>query len=173
MPSASRKPVDIVLTGTPGTGKTTVAENLKDRFDVVHLSDFLEEKDIGNEVDGEREVRIGQLMKELENMDFSGETLIEGHLAHHFPADICVVLRCRPDILEERLSKRKYPPRKVEANIEAEKIDIVLTEAFQKQEKIIEIDTTDKSVQETKEEILTKIETGESDYGNIDWKEFL
>ncbi|MEF8880675.1 MAG: AAA family ATPase [Candidatus Nanohaloarchaea archaeon] len=164
----------ITLTGTPGTGKTTVSEQLSDEgFEVVHLSEYLENNDIGEKVRGEREVKVNQMVEELENKDFPSNMVIEGHLSHHFSADICVVLRCRPDILEERLSNREYSIRKIEENIEAEKIDIVLTEAVQKQNKVIEIDTTEKPVKDTVEELLEKIEKGENDYGNVDWIESL
>lgn len=164
----------ITLTGTPGTGKTTIAEKLEERgYNVIHLSDFLEEHDIGEKVNGEREVRINEMIEKLGGQDFSEETVIEGHLAHHFESDICVVLRCRPDILEKRLSDRNYSDRKVEENIEAEKIDIVLTEAVQNQENVVEIDTTENSADESTDRIIEKVDEGESDYGDVDWTEFL
>lgn len=164
----------ITLTGTPGTGKTTIAEKLEEKgYNVVHLSEFLEEHDIGEEVNGEREVRINEMIEKLEEQEFPKETVIEGHLAHHFESDVCVVLRCRPDVLEERLSHRDYSDRKVEENIEAEKIDIVLTEAVQKQEMVIEIDTTEKSPEDNADKIIEKLDEGKNDYGNVDWTEFL
>ncbi|MFB6099764.1 MAG: adenylate kinase family protein [Candidatus Nanohalobium sp.] len=163
----------IALTGTPGTGKTTVSEKLEEGFEVVDLTKFLEEKDIGREVDGEREVRIGEMLEELEGEIFSDDTVVEGHLAHHLPADVCIVLRCRPDILKERLSSRPYPDSKVRENVESEKIDIILTEAVKNQETVIEIDTTEKSVEETVEEIKEKLDERENDYGNVDWSEFI
>jgi adenylate kinase len=166
--------VKIALTGTPGTGKTTVAEKLADEdFDVLDLTEFFEEKDIGEQVNGEREIRVEQMTEELQKQDFKEDTVIEGHLSHHFPVDICVVLRCSPDVLEERLSSRKYSDRKVEENVEAEKLDIILSEAVQNQETVIEINTTEKSVEGTIEEILGKVKKGESDYGDVDWTEFL
>lgn len=164
----------IVLTGTPGTGKTTVSEELTSHgYEVVHLSKFLDRKDIGEKVNREREVDVDLMVEELEQQDFPEDFIIEGHLAHHFPADICVVLRCRPDILKERLSKREYSETKIEENIEAEKIDLVLAEAVEKQEKVVEIGTAGKKVEETAEEINKKIKEGESDYGNLDWTEFI
>jgi adenylate kinase len=166
--------VKIALTGTPGTGKTTVAEKLADEdFEILDLTEFFEEEDIGEQVNGEREIRIEQMVEELEDQDFKEDAVIEGHLSHHFPVDICVVLRCRPDILEERLSGRAYSDRKVEENVEAEKLDIILSEAVRNQETVIEVDTTEKSVEETVEDILRKIEKGESDYGDVDWTEYL
>jgi adenylate kinase len=166
--------VIITLTGTPGTGKTTVSEKLGDQgFEILDLTEFLDEEDIGEEVNGEREVRIEEMVEKLNQKDFSQDTVIEGHLAHHFPSDICIVLRCRPDLLEGRLLGRDYFDRKVEENVEAEKLDIVLTEAVQNQETVIEIDTSDKSVQDTVEEIVEKVEEGESDYGNVDWSKYI
>ena len=164
----------VTLTGTPGTGKTTVAEKLEEEgFDVIHLTEYFEENDIGEEVNGEREIRVSQMVESLEEKNLSENTVIEGHLAHHFPSDICVVLRCRPDILEERLSGRDYSERKVEENLEAEKLDIILSEAVQSQDTVVEVDTTDKSAEQTFKEVLEKIDEGKSSYGDIDWTEFL
>jgi adenylate kinase len=166
--------VIVTVTGTPGTGKTTVTEKLEEEgFEVIHLTEYFEEKDIGEEVNGEREIRVNEMVEGLEKRVFSEDTVIEGHLAHHFPSDICVVLRCRPDILEERLSGRDYFDRKVEENLEAEKLDIILSEAVQSQDKVIEVDTTDKSLDQTFEEVLEKVDEGKSSYGDIDWTEFL
>lgn len=163
-----------MLTGTPGTGKTTVSDKLKEEgFKIIRLTEFFEEHDIGEEVNGEREIRINEMVEKLEEQSFSEDTVIEGHLSHHFPADICVVLRCQPDVLEERLSGRDYSDRKIEENVEAEKLDIVLSKAFQQQETVVEVDTTEKSVKETVKEIIEKVEEGESDYGSVDWTEFI
>ncbi|QGA80259.1 adenylate kinase family protein [Candidatus Nanohalobium constans] len=164
----------ITLTGTPGTGKTTVSDKLAERgYDVVHLTRYFEENDIGEEKAGEREVRIGQMVDSLESEEFPEDVVIEGHLSHHFPSDACVVLRCRPDMLEERLSSRDYSDRKIEENVEAEKLDIVLSEAVQNQETVIEVDTTGKTVESTIKEILNSLSREESDYGGVDWTEFI
>jgi adenylate kinase len=166
--------VIITLTGTPGTGKTTVSEKLSEEgFNLVHLTEYFEENDIGEEKAVEREVRVGQMIDSLESENFSGAVVIEGHLAHHFPSDVCVVLRCRPDVLEERLSNRDYSDRKIEENVEAEKLDIILSETVQNQEIIIELDTTEKSVNQSFNQIIRKVEEEESDYGNLDWTGFV
>ena len=166
--------VIVTVTGTPGTGKTTVTQKLEEEgFNVIHLTEYFEENDIGEEVNGEREIRVSQMVDSLEKRVFSEDTVIEGHLAHHFPSDICVVLRCRPDILEERLSGRDYSDRKGEENLEAEKLDIILSEAVQSQDTVVEIDTTDRSPAQTFEEVLEKIDEGKSSYGDIDWTEFI
>ena len=163
----------ITLTGSPGTGKTTVAEQLSEEYSILHLTDFLEKHGIGEVVDGEREVPIQEMKSEISEADLSGKTLIEGHLAHHLESEKCIVLRCRPDKLEERLSERYYSDEKIKENVEAEALDIILSEAVEKQDTVIEIDTTDKTVLETVEQIKEKIKKAESDYGKIDWTEYL
>lgn len=164
----------ITLTGTPGTGKTTVAERLTDEgFEIVGLTQFLEEKNIGEIQEGEREVPVEEMVKKVQREEFEEDTVIEGHLSHHIPSDVCVVLRCRPDILEERLSERDYSDEKVRENVEAETLDVILSEAIQEQETVIEIDTTGKSVEETVEKIIKKVERGEEEYGEVDWTTYI
>lgn len=159
----------ITLTGTPGTGKTTVSEKL-DGFKVIDLTRFVREHGLGEDVEKEFEVDIQQMKDELEKKVGKDEdVIVEGHLSHHFPSDYCVVLRCNPEELEERLRKRDYSESKIKENIESEKLDVILTEAVDKQEKIIEVDTTDMNAGETAKEIMRKIEKDETEYGNTDW----
>lgn len=162
----------VALTGTPGTGKTSVAEEL-DGFTVVDLTSFVKEHDLGEQED-EFEVDIESMVSKLEEeLDEKKDYLLEGHLSHHFPADYCVVLRCSPEELEERLSKRDYSGQKVEENVESEMLDVVLAEAVQSQENIIEVDTTGREALEVAEEVKKKIERDETGYGGVDWTDRL
>jgi len=161
----------IVLTGTPGTGKTSVAEELD--YETVHLTEFLKEENIGIESGGELEVDTEKVVEALkERIDFSNDVLVEGHLSHHMTADYCIVLRCEPDKLRERLSKRDYSDEKIEENVEAEALDIVLSKAAEKQENIIEIDTTDREPEKVAEEVERRIREDETGYSEVDWTEY-
>lgn len=165
--------MEIALTGTPGTGKTSVARALeKQDFKVLNLTAFAKEQGLGTP-GKEFEVDVPVMVESLEEREFEEDTVIEGHLAHHYPADICVVLRTRPDVLRERLQERDYSSEKVEDNVDSEALDLVLQEAVQEQETVIEIDTTGRNAEEVAEEMRKRIEKGEEVYGEVDWSEFL
>jgi len=164
----------ISLTGTPGTGKTSVAKSLRQEgFEVIGLTDFVKSRGLG-EQKKDFEVDVPAMIDALEDEIKEGEdTVIEGHLSHHFEADFCVVLRCNPEELEERLGERDYSEQKVSENIESEILDIVLSEAVEVQENVVEIDTTGKNSGDVAEEILDRTDKGKTDYGKIDWTEYL
>ncbi len=166
--------MQVVITGTPGTGKSSVARELEG-WNVIDLKTFIEEQDIGSVNGGEIEVRVEKLVDRLEEefRDSEENLVIEGHLSHHYEADYCIVLRCEPDTLRERLSGRNYDRQKADENVEAESLDIILQEAIQQQENIIEIDTTGREAKEVAEEVIERIENEETGYGEIDWSEFL
>lgn len=96
----------MALTGTPGTGKTTVAELVDADLDVVHLNDLVEEADLHVGRDDER----GSLVADLEAIEAHladrDDVLVESHLSHHLRVDRVVVLRCHPRELRERLMAR-------------------------------------------------------------------
>ncbi|MFB6191177.1 MAG: adenylate kinase family protein [Candidatus Nanohaloarchaea archaeon] len=163
----------IALTGTPGTGKTSVARELEERgFEVVDLTEFVKEQELGTPGE-EFEVDIPEMVEALEQGLGDWDTVIEGHLAHHFPADYCIVLRTRPDVLRERLEQRDYSDGKIDENVESEALDVILQEAVEQQEDIIEIDTTRREPGEVAGEIERRIEKEETGYGNVDWSDFL
>ncbi len=163
----------VAVTGTPGTGKTSVSRELEEEFNVVDLTEFIKEKDIGEK---KKEIEVGaeELVEALEEeIDSEEDILLDGHLSHHYPADFCVVLRTRPDVLRERLNERSYSDEKIEENVESEILDVILSEVVQKQENIIEIDTTEREAEGVAEEIRNRIEEEDTGYGEIDWTSFI
>ncbi len=158
----------IALTGTPGTGKTTVASKME--REVIDLKNYMREKGIGNQGD-ELEVDIEELKQ---NFSTGKENVvIEGHLSHHLDVDLCVVLRCHPDELENRLSTRDYSEKKVEHNLEAEALDVILQEAVRECDRVIEIDTTDRDVEDVVNEVEERLEKKETGYGELDFSGYL
>jgi adenylate kinase len=142
-------PARIALTGTPGTGKTTVADRLTGPFEVVHLGDLVRAEGLWSERDPDRGslvVDLDAVADRLAAREPDGPVLVESHLAHRLDADRVVVLRCRPDRLRERLAGRDEPPATVAENAESEALDVILAEAVERhgRDAVHEIDTTDR-----------------------------
>ncbi|MEA2003433.1 MAG: adenylate kinase family protein [archaeon] len=138
----------ILVSGTPGTGKTSVSEILSERlgYRLVRINDFADEQGLTEGVDPVRGSRIIDEEKLKAKVgDLSGDIVLEGHLAHFCKGDVSVVLRARPDELERRLSLRKWIREKIRENVEAEMLDVILTEAVEANENVVEVDTTGKS----------------------------
>lgn len=162
----------IGITGTPGTGKSTVSAHIDGK--VVDLKEYLEENNLGEANQrGEIEVGLDELRDNPPVEPEEEDLILEGHLAHFMNLDYCVVLRCRPDILRERLEGRDYSSEKVEENIESEKLDIILSQAVERHEKVFEVDTTDKEVIEVINKVKQAISEEKKDYGDVDWSKFL
>lgn len=164
----------IALTGTPGTGKTTLADILTERgIAVVSQKETMTPYIL--EHDAERDTDI--IDEEAWVEDFVPvEGAIEGHLTHLLPADRVIVLRCRPDILAARLRKRGYGEEKVQENAEAEALDAILIEALEvhPEEHMLVIDTTDQRPEETADEIEAFIRGDAPPSLTVpDWSEYL
>ena len=71
--------------------------------------------------------------------------MIVGHLAHLLPVDRAVVLRCHPRELDRRLRARGDVPEARRANVIAEAIDLVASEARAELGSVEELDTTDRA----------------------------
>lgn len=167
----------IALTGTPGTGKTTISRSLsrKLHFRCLHLSE-LTTPELCNGYDEGRECWEVNLKKlrEAVKKRLKDNTIIEGHLSHRLGvSDVVIVLRTRPSVLEERLRKRGYDNAKISENIEAEALDVCLVESLETPAEVYEVDTTVKTREEVEEEIK-RILSGDGDEfrpGKIDWAE--
>lgn len=167
----------VALTGTPGTGKSTVADAVGERLnvDVHHLNDLIREEGLH---EGEDEQR-GSLLADFDAIreylgDWSG--LLDSHLAHHFDADAAIVLRCHPDELETRLGDRGESEPKAAENAESEALDIVLSEAVREygEENVYEIDTTDRPVEAVVDDVIAVLHAErEPSAGTVDFTEAL
>lgn len=141
---------------------------------MLDLKDFARRKELGRDVEDEFEIDIDRLQQEIEG-SFNGgkdELLFEGHFAHLLETDLCVVLRCEPEELKERLRKRDYSDSKVEENVRAEAMDLILQRAVERHDKIIEIETTGRSSEEVADEILDRIEREDYGYGSVDYSDY-
>lgn len=137
----------ISLTGTPGTGKTTVAAALREKgYEVIDLNAHIQENNLLEKFDKKRDthnVDVGKLNRSLEKYrDCENKVFFDGHLSHFLECDVIVVLRCNPSILYERLKKRNYAPQKILENVQAEALDVILCESTDSGKPVFEVDCT-------------------------------
>lgn len=153
------------ITGTPGTGKTTVAEHLENK--VISLKEFAADRNLGEQ----KELFQIDIEKVKENLP--SQYWVEGHLAHKLDLDYCIVLRTKPEELKKRLDERGYSEEKVRENVEAEAMDLILSEAVQRDFPVYELDTTEKTAEEAVDEIKKAVENKKERTGVVDWTDFL
>ncbi|WP_456478695.1 adenylate kinase family protein [Geoglobus ahangari] len=159
----------LAITGTPGVGKTSVAEVLRSRgYRVLHLNEIAEHYGCLEEDGEEKLVDLEALVERFSEDDFSAD-FVEGHLSHHI-ARRCVVLRCNPVELRRRMEGKGWSEEKIAENLEAEIIDYILVEALEVCEEVHEIDTTGKTPEEVTD-LVEKIFKGEVILppGSVDW----
>ncbi len=177
----------IGLTGTPGTGKTSVSNLLKERcgYRVIHLNELIKEERLYSEVDEVRDTLVADMDKVSARVselvdESDAVTILDSHLSHYI-ADVVIVFRASPDKLRERLSLRNYSQAKVSENVEAEALDVILVESVEWCEKVFEINTTEATVEEIAkdvDEIVRALLCGDDNDmllkykpGSFDWSE--
>lgn len=164
----------IIITGTPGTGKTTTANFLSSKINCkcIRISDIADEACIG--VEGNSKViDVKKLSKKIRKI-IQGDAIIEGHLSYLLGVgDIVIVLRTNPKILKQRLVKHGFEGEKLRENLEAEALDVCLIESLERHSHVYEIDTSEKTPDVVVEDTLRilKGETDEYRPGKINWSE--
>ncbi len=170
----------IAVSGTPGTGKSVFSKILAKKIGakLLDLKALVEKSKIYTlDGDGTKVVDVPKLRKEFTGQirTSSGTIVVEGLLAHLLPkrhVTHVVILRTRPQVLEQRLRVRKYSEKKIRENVDAEALDIILWEAVEAHglEKVHEIDTTSLKASEAVELLLRALEGKvTSRAGKVDW----
>jgi adenylate kinase len=130
----------IIVTGTPGTGKTTIAKQLanKYKYTYVDVNALISKHKLHEKYDRKFKSRIVDakklstfLQKYTKTLNARG-AVVDSHLSHHLPAsfvDVCYVTTCPLKTLKQRLKKRGYSAQKIKDNLEAEAFQTCLVEA--------------------------------------------
>ena len=179
----------IFISGTPCTGKTTVASDLNDYLALngfhsrlIKVNDFAIENGLVLGEDSDKFYKVIDIdgLNECLNEEISqiGNSIliVEGHLSHLCEgADKMIVLRLNPSILKDRLEERNYSESKIQENLEAEALAVCSAEAYDIYgEKTNEIDASDKSVEEIRDLVIAIASDNlECPVGSIDFMEWL
>jgi len=161
------------ITGTPGTGKKSIAPIVAKRLGMKCLG--LNELVKSYGLLGRSGAVDTQKLRAKLNADLSENSVVYGHLLPYvLPSSALskvVVLRCEPRELKERLRLRGYGPSKIVENVEAELIGIVSSDAFDAygRAKTSEVDTTGISPTEAAGAVIEIAVSKSREAPRIDW----
>ena len=140
----------IIVTGTPGTGKTAIAKKTakEKSYKYVDVNKIIERKKLREKYDKKRQtydVNIDKLniaLVEKINEEKKKKTkglVIDSHLSHYLSpnqVNLCIVTKTDLGKLKKRLEKRNYSKAKIKENLDAEIFDVCLNEAKEAGHKI-------------------------------------
>ena len=175
----------ILITGTPGVGKTTISKMLKEKLDahLIPINELVEKKHLSNDIHKEKKYKIVDmeaLFQELDSLigkiDRSTNVIVEGHLSHFYQtSDLVIVLRADPHVLRKRMEIKGWNEAKIKENLEAEAIGVCSYEAQEIHgEKVNEIDTSNLLPHEVCD-VIIEVLNGEKKFpvGIVDFLEYL
>ena len=177
--------MSIIITGSPGVGKHTIAKEIERTWKISELIDINKVAiDAGLVEQGQDalDVDVNKLKKHLEPIvsdiprPFTGweRVLVVGHLAPYVidvkHAHPCIVLRKNPYKLLDIYKKRGYTEKKMKDNLGSEILGIITNDAINNfgREKTFQVDTSD----HTPKELAIRIHDifyGKDNGDNIDW----
>ncbi|OQO04469.1 hypothetical protein B0A48_09391 [Cryoendolithus antarcticus] len=130
---------NIIITGTPGVGKTTHCEELASKSGLHHLSinDVVKKHNIGESSNDPEDpntkiVDEDRLLDCIENDLEEGGQIIDWHACDLFPPsliDLVCVVRCDNKVLYDRLKARGYGEKKLQENMDCEIMEVLVQEA--------------------------------------------
>ncbi|MCX6773449.1 MAG: adenylate kinase family protein [Candidatus Micrarchaeota archaeon] len=167
----------IIITGSVGTGKTSIARILSKKLKVplIELSDAVQDIPFKyNRRLRTKEVEVKDLEKWAKRKIKNRESYImEGHLASelNLKPDYAFVLRAHPEEIRKRLEKRRYHKEKIIENMMAEALDYC-SAVLRIKRNVFEIDTTGKKASQSAGEILKALK-GKARPKTVSWSSWL
>jgi adenylate kinase len=172
----------IIVTGTPGTGKSTFSKRLAREIEAAYvpLTQFVSKHRLYAGVDRERGskiVDVARTQAKLRKVLFpsSRSTVLDTHVSEGVVPKETVkqifVLRCHPRILEARLRRKNWKSSKVRENVLAEILDSCLTSAakYYGLRRVVQIDTSHASVRKCVASAKRTLQNRPTRKVKIDW----
>lgn len=130
---------NVLITGTPGTGKSSLAERLAGACSLFQydVSKVAKAENLCESYDESMDTHVIEEDKVLDHMEErlgtnEGGVVVDYHSCDLFPErwfDLVVVLTCDNSVLYDRLQSRGYSEKKIRENVECEIFQTVLEEA--------------------------------------------
>jgi len=137
MSGFSTKLPNVLLTGTPGTGKTTTCALIAEKTGLKHFNvgEFVKQNACTESYDAEFDTHIldeDKLLDLMEPLMTEGGYVVDYHSCDLFPErwfDLVLVLRSDTSALFDRLKERGYNDKKLNENMECEIMMVVYESA--------------------------------------------
>lgn len=131
----------IIVSGTPGTGKSTVAKKLarEKHYKYIDANEIIKKERLYDSYDKTfktYDVDINKFKKYFEKLIKSSKEnlIIDSHLSHYLSPKLvtqCLITKTSIPVLRSRLKKRKYSQKKIQENVDSENFDICYNEAVE------------------------------------------
>lgn len=162
------------ITGTPGTGKKSIAPIVAERLEAqcLSLNELAKSYSLVSRKSGVVDTR--RLRSKLQHNPLKS-AVVYGHLLPYAvpPSAVSkvIVLRCEPGVLKKRLRLRGYSIPKIVENVEAELIGIVSSDTFDTFGMAMtrEVDTTYTSPAEAASAVVEVAASKSRETPRIDW----
>lgn len=148
----------ILILGSPGTGKSSLLSSLKsvlaDEIIDLEVSKFALDEGLIIAYDCGRKTHVidlkalsRRIREAIESAPDTKTVVVSSHIPcilEDSLVDMVIVLKASEEVLRKRLRERGWNEEKIEENIEAEMLDVVLNEAKScySEDKIFVLDTT-------------------------------
>jgi adenylate kinase len=124
----------ILVTGTPGVGKTTFSQKLAEKYQIEHvdISKFIKLHKIYENYDEKfdtlvfKEEKVAAFLKKY--LKSTGSYIIDTHspkIVKNLEIDYVFHLECDSAVLYDRLSQRGYSKVKIDENIQSEIFNVI------------------------------------------------
>ena len=158
------------LTGTPGSGKSSVARMLS--IPSIEVGELALRMGAARGHGRRVTVDLRALARRMRTGTRHGpERLFVGHLAHLLPVRDVIILRCHPVELLVRLKRaRRGTATERRENAVAEATDLILVEALRARRRVWEVDTTGRTVRDVAREVRSILDRRPRPrHGRVDW----
>jgi len=148
-----------VVTGTPGTGKTTFSKALAKSIGAgyLNLTQYVSQNKLYARIDPTRHTKVVNVARTRNSLRKAlagkrGSLVVDSHIPEGIVPRQLVrrvfVLRCHPKVLESRLRAKNWKPNKIRENVLSEILDSCLTSAvrYYGWRKVVQLNTSSGSM---------------------------